>query len=188
MDMTAQELLDFWLEEVGPKGWYRQDAALDERIRERWGGLWEEACRGGLAAWAATPRECLALVILLDQFPRNMFRGSARAFASDHRALTVAKLAILHGHDQRVEMPERQFFYLPLMHSEVLTDQDKCVRMFLLSGGGENLRHARAHREIIRRFGRFPYRNDVLGRRTTEEEAAFLERGGYDAAFREMAP
>ena len=89
--------------------------------------------QGGLAAWAATPRECLALVILLDQFPRNMFRGSARAFASDRQALTVAKLAILHGHDQRVEMPERQFFYLPLMHSEILTDQDKCVRLFLLA-------------------------------------------------------
>ncbi|MFO1142501.1 MAG: DUF924 family protein [Amaricoccus sp.] len=189
MDATAEELLRFWLDEVGPDGWYKVDDALDATIRDRWGALWDVARTGGLAEWKAAPRSCLALLVLLDQFPRNMFRGDARAFASDARALATAKVEILHGRDRKIGLPERQFFYLPLMHSEIKTNQDKSVRLFLMSFGpdDDHVKHARAHREIIRRFGRFPYRNAALGRESTPEEVAFMERGGYGALMKEMA-
>jgi uncharacterized protein (DUF924 family) len=188
MDATAQELLDFWIDEVGVEGWYRQDEALDATIRERWGALWETGRAGGLIAWTVAPKSCLALIILLDQFPRNMFRQDARAFASDARAIATAKDAILRGHDKRIPLPERQFFYLPLMHSEVQSNQDRSVRLFVMNFGrdDEQVRHARAHRDIIRRFGRFPYRNAALGRESTPEEVAFLEKGGYLAALEEI--
>lgn len=175
----AEELLDFWIG-VGEAGWYRADTAVDDEIRDRWGGLWETALNGGLGDWAADARSCLALTILLDQFPRNMFRGDGRSFATDARALAVARSAIQRGRDQQVPRPERQFFYLPMMHSEVPANQDHSVRLYLLNfGRGELLRHARVHRAIIRRFGRFPYRNAALGRESTPEEVAFVEAGGY---------
>jgi uncharacterized protein (DUF924 family) len=147
----------------------------------------EAAAAGGFADWRATPSGTLALLILLDQFPRNMFRGSARAFASDARALEVAKYALDRDLDAGVAGDPRQFFYLPLMHSEILADQERSVRRFLLGLPSEhNLRHARAHRLVIRRFGRFPYRNAALGRRSTPAETAFLEAGGYAAALAEL--
>jgi uncharacterized protein (DUF924 family) len=185
MDATAKAVLDFWIDEVGEAGWYRQDDDLDATIRERWGPLWERAVAGELRDWAGTPRSCLALLIVLDQFPRNMFRGSARAFATDKQAVSVAKQAILAGHDQRVPLPERQFFYMPLMHAESLASQDKCVRLFVMNfGKSEYLRHARAHRDIIRRFGRFPFRNVALGRESRPDEVEFLNDGGYVAAVK----
>jgi uncharacterized protein (DUF924 family) len=188
MDQAAEELLRFWLDEIGPEGWFRQDAELDDRIRDRWSELWETGRAGGLTQWRCAPRSTLALVILLDQFPRNMFRGDARSFASDPQALAVTNIEILHGRDKRVAPAERNFFYMPLMHSEILSNQDKSVRLFLINyGRGELLRHAVAHREIIRRFGRFPFRNAVLGRESTPEEAAFLENGGYRTEFERTA-
>jgi uncharacterized protein (DUF924 family) len=188
MDKAARALLDYWLG-VGPDAWYRGGEALDQEIRDRWGALWEKGRAGELVAWRAAPASCLALVILLDQFPRNMFRNDPRAFATDARALEVAKTAILHGQDRRVGLPERQFFYTPLMHSEVLSDQDHSVRMYLLNFGRDGLLpHAQAHREIIRRFGRFPYRNAALGRASTPEEVAFLAEGGYMAMLKRFAP
>ena len=132
MDATAQEVLSFWLDEVGPEGWY-DGAAFDEPIRARFGALWEEARAGRRDRWICAPASCLALVIVLDQFPRNMFRGDARSFASDRKARAVAKAAIQRGHDLRIEPPARQFFYMPLMHSEFLPDQEKSVRLFLLN-------------------------------------------------------
>ena len=188
MDVAAQELLDFWLGEIGPEGWFKVDEALDTRIRDRWQPLWEEARDGKLIEWTVAPRSSLALLILLDQFPRNMFRGSAQAFSSDRRALSVTRSAILRGQDRRVELSERSFFYLPLMHSEVQADQDRSVRLYLIAfGHDENLRHAKAHREIIRRFGRFPFRNAALGRTNTADETAFLEAGGYLKLLDEIA-
>ncbi len=179
MDERARQLLDFWLG-IGPDGWYRVDKAVDDEISERWGELWEQGRDGALTAWSSAPDCCLALLILLDQFPRNMFRGDARAFATDARALEVAQNAVLHRRDQKIALPERQFFYLPLMHSEVQSTQDKSVRLYVLNfGRGELLRHAQAHREIIRRFGRFPYRNAALGRESSPEEVAFVQEGGY---------
>jgi len=177
----AGEVLTFW-EEAGPEMWYKQDDSFDRTIRDRFGALWDAAAAGGCADWAVGARGALALLILLDQFPRNMFRASPRAFATDERALRVAHQALSQGWDMRAQPPIRQFFYLPFMHSERLTDQDRGVRLFKARmPGGDNLLHARAHREVIRRFGRFPYRNAALGRETTRPEQDFLDAGGYGA-------
>ncbi len=186
MQGDAEEVLRFWLDEVGPEGWYAGGEALDQMCRSRFLGLWERGAQGELDDWACGPRGALGLVVLLDQLPRNMFRGDARAFASDGRALANAKDAINRGLDLQVADPERQFLYMPLMHSEIMADQDRSVRLFLLRiAGRDSLKHAIAHRAVIRRFGRFPYRNAALGRKTTPEEAAFLAEGGYAAAMRE---
>ncbi len=184
------DILRFWIDEVGPAGWYRQDDAVDASCRDLFLADWEAAQEGGHADWLAWPRGMLAYVILLDQFPRNMFRNDdGRAFATDPMARAAAKKAILLGWDEKIGEPERQFFYLALMHSENISDQDQCVRLFLLQmpeTGSGNLLHARAHREVIRRFGRFPHRNAALGRQTTQAEAAFLKAGGYGAIVRQM--
>jgi uncharacterized protein (DUF924 family) len=188
MDARAQEILDYWIRSVGPAGWYAVDPALDGEITRRFGALWEEGRAGRLEGWTCQPETSLAYVVLLDQFPRNMFRGDARAFATDRKALGAAKTAIANGFDERVPLPERQFYYLPLMHSERLADQDRCVRLVTLNFGiGPTLDHARAHRDVIRRFGRFPYRNAALRRTTNAAEQAFLDAGGYEAALRAVA-
>jgi uncharacterized protein (DUF924 family) len=179
-----EQVLDFWLREVGPDRWYDVDPALDAEITRRFGALANEAACGKLERWGLTPRGNLALLILLDQFPRNIRRGQAAAFAADRRALGVAKRAIRLGYDRLIPEPERQFFYLPLMHSETNADQDRCVRLMItrmVDSGPDNLRHAVAHREVIRRFGRFPFRNAALGRADTPAERAWLAEGGYRA-------
>ena len=182
----AGEVLTFW-EEAGPAMWYRQDDGFDRTIRDRFGTLWDSAATGACDPWARGPRGALALIILLDQFPRNMFRDSPRAFATDTRALRMASLALSRGWDVKIAGALRQFFYLPFMHSEHLTDQDRCVRLMKARmESGDNLLHARAHREVIRRYGRFPYRNAALGRASTPEEEAFLSSGGYGAILREV--
>ncbi|MGP1355666.1 DUF924 family protein [Roseicyclus sp.] len=180
MAKEQEEVLDFWLG-AGPEFWYKKDDAFDAEIRERFGALWERGARGELdETWATNPKGALALIVLLDQFPRNMFRGDARSFASDDRALSTACYALDRGWDMRIDPPERQFFYMPFMHSERLTDQDHCVRLMAeRMEGDENLLHARVHREIIRRFNRFPYRNEALGRTSGAAEREFLESGGY---------
>lgn len=187
--MTPQDILDFWLDEVGPSGWYAGGAELDGRIRDRFEGLWHEARGGGLQDWKATPAGRFAYILLTDQFPRNMFRDRAEAFATDRLALDAARSAIRLGWDLRFPEPGRQFFYLPLMHDETTYSQDRCVRLILTrmpETGAETLLHARAHREVIRRFGRFPGRNAALGRRSTPEEEAWLAAGGYAATVRAL--
>lgn len=186
---TPQEVLAFWIDEVGPEGWYKSDPALDDEIRSRFMETWQKSRRGGLHGWMANASGVLAYVILNDQFPRNMFRGEGRAFSSDKAALAAAKCAIDKGWDMRIDEPARQFFYLPLMHSENQADQDRCVRLMLTRmprGGRTNLLHAKAHREVIRRFGRFPYRNEALARSDTPPEQAFRDAGGYGALVREL--
>ena len=185
----AAEIRRFWLEEVGPEGWYNSSPELDETIRERFKDSWEQAQRGECNEWACDPDRSLALVILLDQFPRNMFRGSGKAFKSDRKALCVAKKAIEMGFDMRTPEPERQFYYMPLMHSESLMDQERCVRLMttrMPKTGGPNLLHAKVHREVIRKFGRFPYRNDALDRSPTALEQDYLRSGGYGETLREV--
>ena len=180
----VEDVLGFWLGRVGPSRWYAADPALDAEIADRFGPACALARQGGFEDWALTPRGTLALLILLDQFPRNIHRDRAEAFASDLRALRVAKRAVRQGRDMGVPEPERQFFYLPMMHSESSADQDQCVRLFLTrmpETGAENLRHAVAHRDVIRRFGRFPFRNAALGRVSTPAETAWLAEGGYRA-------
>ncbi|WP_136441288.1 DUF924 family protein [Pacificoceanicola onchidii] len=185
---TPEDILAFWLDEVGPGGWYKQEDARDETIRTRFGETWNAAMEGRYGLWLTYPSGTLAYIILLDQFSRNMFRDDAKAFASDSVALAAAKQAIHRRWDLKIDPPARQFFYLPLMHSENLCDQDRCVRLLKdrMPGGPDNLLHARVHREIIRMFGRFPYRNEALGRTTTAAEQAFFDRGGYGAVLRDM--
>lgn len=182
METQLEDVLRFWLHDVGPARWYKSDDRIDAEIKQRFEDLWHRASTGGCDHWMATPRGALALLIVLDQFPRNMFRGTAAAYRTDCKALSVAKHAIRLGHDKMTAEPERQFFYLPLMHSEGLPDQERCIRLIKLGmprTGGENLEHARRHRDVIRRFGRFPSRNRPLGRRDTEAERSYRAGGGY---------
>ncbi|MEX2518039.1 MAG: DUF924 family protein [Paracoccaceae bacterium] len=181
---AVEAVTKFWIDEVGPSGWYSVDEKVDRAICERFEDTWRAAKSGALEHWLLRPESALALLIVLDQFPRNMFRGCQRAFSSDPEALATAKKAISLGHDLHAPEPQRQFFYLPLMHSECLVDQDRCVRLILTrmpKSGLKTLPHARAHRDVIRQFGRFPYRNDALGRVSTTRERSFLEAGGYAA-------
>ncbi|MCA8867600.1 MAG: DUF924 domain-containing protein [Rhodobacteraceae bacterium] len=185
----AAEIRRFWIDEVGPEGWYNATEELDATIQERFGEIWERAAAGEYLDWACDPLRVLSLLILLDQFPRNMFRGSARAFATDRKALCVAKKAIERGYDLLEAEPERQFFYLPLMHSESLTDQERCVRLMktrMPLAGPDSLIHAKVHREVIRNFGRFPYRNEALHRDATMKEQAYLNSGGYSETLRKV--
>ncbi len=184
-----EDILRFWLDEVGPEGWYRQDDALDTQCRDLFLEEWEAARESAHRSWLTWPRGTLAYVILVDQLPRNMFRDDARAYATDKMARAVAKKALEREWDLQVDEPARQFFYLPLMHSENLPDQERCVRLILTRmprTGADNLRHAKAHREVIRRFGRFPHRNAELGRDSTTAERKFLEEGGYGAVLRSI--
>ncbi|MEM9844737.1 MAG: DUF924 family protein [Pseudomonadota bacterium] len=188
--MTApDEVLSFWLDEVGSDRWYESSPQLDQDIRDRFLAAYERACEGTYALWLTYPSGTLAYLILMDQFPRNMFRDDARAFAMDRHALAAAKAAIHRGWDMRIDEPARQFFYLPLMHSENLCDQDRSVRLILErmpETGASNLLHARAHRDVIRQFGRFPHRNACLGRVSSHAETAFLASGGYGATLRAL--
>lgn len=188
MTVTPRDLLDFWFDEIGEQGWFSGGDEVDAKCRDRFLPTWIAAMEGRLGLWLTSPSEALAYVILLDQFPRNMFRGDPRSFASDRHARAAAKTAIGREWDLRVPEEGRMFFYLPLEHSENLVDQDRCVRLVKarLPGQEEYLLHARAHREQIRRFGRFPMRNEVLRRASTPEEKEFLARGGYRALVEEM--
>ncbi|HLH91059.1 MAG TPA: DUF924 family protein [Xanthobacteraceae bacterium] len=172
-----RSVLAFW-RAAGPDKWFTKDAAFDAAIREKFLPTYEAAAAGALA-WDNDPEGALALVIVLDQFPRNMFRDSARAFAADPLAREVAARAIARGFDQKAVLAERSFFYLPFEHSEELADQERCVALNRASGDADAWKWAMIHADIIRRYGRFPHRNRVLGRATTPEEQAFLDGGGF---------
>ena len=181
------EITGFW-RETGPAGWYSADPALDAAICSRFLPDWEAARDGGREGWCDGPEGALAYLILTDQFPRNMFREDPRAFATDARALAAARRATAAGWDGAIAGAIRQFFYLPFMHAEDPAAQEAGIALFAerMPEAGENLLHARAHAEVIRRFGRFPHRNAALGRTTTAEEAAFLAAGGYPALVRQL--
>lgn len=185
--VQADDVLRFWLDECGPELWYKQDIELDARIRERFLEAWEGAREGRYSLWLTYPTGTLAYIVLTDQLSRNMHRGLREAFCTDRAALTAAKMAIDKGWDLKIDEPARQFFYMPLMHSENLCDQDRCVRLMhdrMTASEGDNLLHARAHRDVIRQFGRFPTRNADLGRGCTASEKSYLENGGYGAVVR----
>lgn len=187
--VSPDEVLKFWLDDVGAAGWYQVSDELDETIRTKFQAAWQNALEGAYSLWLTYPSGALAYSILLDQFPRNMFRNDGRAFASDKIALAAAKAAIHKGWDLKIDEPARQFFYLPLMHSENLCDQDRCVRLMkerMPEGGEANLLHAKAHREVIRQFGRFPYRNEALDRKPTKVESDYVAAGGYGNTVRDL--
>jgi uncharacterized protein (DUF924 family) len=175
---SADQVLAFW-RDVGPDRWFKKDPAFDEAIRARFRDTYEPAVAGRLADWEDTPEGALALTIALDQFPRNMFRGSARAFAADPLARAVADRALSRGFDRGMALTDRQFFFLPFEHSELLADQERSCALCRATGDADLLKWAELHADIIRRFGRFPHRNAVLGRVTTAHEQEFLDAGGF---------
>jgi uncharacterized protein (DUF924 family) len=175
------EILDYWLGEVGEAGWYAGGDELDADIRDRFSDIWLAARDGGLEHWVEGTVGTLAYLILCDQLVRNMHRGRADAFATDAQALLAAKRAVAEGWDMEAPEPARQFFYMPFEHSEDIADQDQAVSLLTerLASDPEMALHARAHREIIAEFGRFPSRNAALGRENTQAETEFLTNGGY---------
>jgi len=174
---TPAEVVRFW-REAGPRHWFRRDESFDAEFRRRFLAAHEAAAAGTLHAWLGSAEGALALVLLLDQFPRNAFRGTPRVYATDALARQAADAAIRAGFDHQAEPALRQFFYLPFMHSEALADLERCV-VLNEAQGGEALRWARHHRDVVARFGRFPHRNAMLGRPSTAEEERFLAEGGF---------
>jgi len=172
--MQPAEVLDFWFQR-DPKSWFAKDASFDAEIRSRFLTIYDLAAARGLSGWMQEPRGCLALVIVTDQFPRNMFRGTARAFAADPIAREAARAIVDRGWDRALTPDERTFAYLPFEHSEDLQDQERSLRLF---EGNSNFEWARKHYEVVRRFGRFPHRNAALGRASTPEEIEFLGQPG----------
>jgi uncharacterized protein (DUF924 family) len=173
----ALAVVAFW-RAAGEERWFKKDEAFDRTFREQFAALHEAAAAGQLNHWLDTAEGALALVLLLDQYPRNSFRGSARMFATDSAARDAAQAAIAKGFDRAVPEDLQNFFYLPFEHSEDLADQDRCIELTARLGP-DLLKWAELHRDIIRRFGRFPHRNAVLGRTTTADEKRFLDEGGF---------
>lgn len=175
-------MLDFWLEQIGPEGWYKGSAAIDAACAD-FGAAWQAAHDGGLDHWVEGAAGTLAYLVLMDQIPRNIHRGSPLAFATDARALMAAKKAVAAGWDMDAPEPERQFFYLPFEHSEVPADQEMAVHLLetRLASMPDMALHARAHQQVIAQFGRFPTRNAALGRLSTAAEQVYLDEGGYMA-------
>jgi uncharacterized protein (DUF924 family) len=176
-DPAAQSLLDFWFSEPARKHWFDASADFDRDLARRFGDLHRQATAGTLDTWADTPAGALALVLLLDQCSRNLYRDDATAYANDEHARRIARDAITQGFDKQLEDQGRAFLYLPFMHSESLEDQEYSVRLFS-EAGLDNTRYALHHRDIIRRFGRFPHRNKILKRENTPEEIAYLNSKG----------
>ena len=189
MPSKADEVLDFWFGRASEPGygefrdeWFHKDPEFDARVTDQFAGLYEEAAAGDLDGWRDEARSCLALVIVLDQFPRNMFRGDGRTHAEDGRALGASKYAVEHALDRELPAFQRMFLYMPFMHSESVEDQRRSVEMFERlagePGAPDVVSYAVAHRDIVERFGRFPHRNEILNRQTTPEEAEFLTTEG----------
>jgi len=175
---TPAEVIAFW-REAGPERWFEKNEVFDEAVRARFLALHERAAAGELKDWENSAEGTLALLLLFDQFPRNMFRGTARAFATDELARAIAAGALLKGFDAQVPSDLRTFLYLPFEHSEDMADQERGLALYTAAGDQDDLKWAQIHADIIRRFGRFPHRNAALGRSTTPEEQAFLDAGGF---------
>ena len=174
----AADVLAFWFGTVKPEQRFAKDETLDAEIGQRFGDLHARLSRHVPESWLDNPEDLLAAVIVLDQFSRNLYRTDSRAYASDPVALNLARLALRRGYDELLGPDERQFLYMPFMHSEDADDQDRCVELMEESGNAEATDYARRHKAIIERFGRFPHRNMVLGRESSAEEAEFLTQPG----------
>ena len=189
MQSSPADVLAFWFGGEGEPGygefrdqWFQKDGAFDREVTDRFGDLYEQAAAGELDTWREAAESCLALVVVLDQFPRNMFRGDAKTHATDAEALDAAKYAIEHALDRELPAFQKMFLYMPFMHAESVEDQRRSVELFeglaAEPGGPDVVEYAVGHREIVERFGRFPHRNAILGRETTPEEAEFLTQPG----------
>lgn len=176
-DNWSAEVIHFWFDELSPKNWWTKSDELDEQITERFQELWEEQKAKVASDFLATPETALAAIILFDQFPRNMFRNTAEAFATDHLALQIAKEAIDREMDHKLTKDQRSFLYMPFMHSEDLKDQTRSLGLFTALGTEDNIKFAKTHRDVIVQYGRFPHRNAVLGRESRPDEQAAIDQG-----------
>ncbi len=177
-DVTPEDILDFWYADDIRVQWFHATQALDERILREYESVWNQARRGELDTWRQTAEGCLALAIILDQFPLHMFRGLPAGFATEAQAIEISRWAISQGYDLQLQKNQVAFLYMPLMHSENMEDQNLSVGRFEAVGLEDNLRFARHHREIVEQFGRFPHRNAILGRDSTEDELRWLASDG----------
>jgi uncharacterized protein (DUF924 family) len=180
MAESPQGIVAFWFSDAVRPLWFKSKPEFDNQLRERFESVWQQAATGKLDSWAKSAEGALALVILLDQIPLNIYRGEARSFSTEAKAREIAGHAINKGWDTTLPGEQKAFLYMPLMHSESLADQDRSVALYDAAGLEYNLKFAKHHRDIIRRFGRFPHRNEILGRQSTEAEEAYL---ASDEAF-----
>ena len=176
--MAPEQVLHFWFEEIDSKFWFKKDVDFDQQIRDLFIKHFEETLAGKNSDWRRTPVGRLAEIIVLDQFPRNMFRDTPQAFSADPVALSLAKEAVKVGDDQKLSAEKKAFLYMPFMHSEDPKVHEKAVELFSQKGLEKNLAYELAHKKIIDRFGRFPHRNAILGRTSTAEETEFLKEPG----------
>lgn len=178
--ITPQHILDFWYTPPMSEHWFNSTKAIDRAIEEEFKTTWQQAAEGELDDWQNSAEGCLALCIVLDQFPLNMFRNDPKAFSTEQQAVKVCKHAVAQGFDKQLSGEQVSFLYMPLMHSETMADQDESVRLFDEAGLEGNAKFARHHRGIVERYGRFPHRNALLGRESSEAELAYL---ASDEAF-----
>jgi len=174
MDFTAEEIIDYWYSPEISRQWFASTAQLDAEIKTKYETLWQTAAGGELDHWQASPQGCLALIIILDQFPLNMYRNRPESFSTEAKSIEIARHAVEKRFDRVLPQQQKAFLYMPFMHSEKLPDQDLSVKLFTEAGLKENQHFAEHHRELIRRFGRFPHRNKILNRKSTPEEIDYL--------------
>ncbi len=174
MAKSPEEILDFWFSAEMKPAWFQSTPELDQELKQRFESTWEMAAKGLLDDWRLTAEGCLALGIVLDQFPLNMFRGDAKSFSTELLAVEVCLTAVKQGLDQKIDTDKLAFLYMPLMHSENMDYQDLSIELFNKANLKENLRFAKHHREIVKKYGRFPHRNKILGRVSTQEELDYL--------------
>ena len=178
MITSPKKILDFWFHEAGPEKWFAKDAAFDQEIRDLFLETYNAERGGTLSSWPESADSYLALILLFDQFSRNMFRDSKKAFESDIFALKISKKAIEKGFDKKMNTSQKKFLYMPFMHSECLEDQKESIQLFKSLKDNETLKYALQHADIIKNFGRFPHRNKILNRQSSEEEILFLQTPG----------
>lgn len=179
--LTAKSILDFWYSEKVKSKWFNSSIEFDKEIKTQYEGVWQNALRGEYISWSESAEGCLALAIIFDQFPLNMFRGDVKSFSSEAIAIKTAKKAIELEFDQKIDKDKVSFLYMPLMHSENINDQNISVKLFEKANLIENLRFAKHHQSIIEEFGRFPHRNEILRRKSTQDEINYLNS---DKAFK----
>jgi uncharacterized protein (DUF924 family) len=180
LDVDPSIIIEFW-QKAGPDKWFVSDPEFDQEIKSRFSHLPDQVLAGKYDKWAEQASECLALILVLDQFPRNIFRGSPKAFAFDGTAKEVATKIIDQGFDQSYQLPLKRFLYLPFMHSEKLEDQRHCIKLCEKANDPDGVNFGQIHLDVIEKFNRFPHRNEVLGRQSTPEEIKFLQEGGFQA-------
>lgn len=171
---TPRSIIDYWYSDKVKSKWFNSSVEFDNEIKSNYENIWLETLRGENKSWQDNAEGCLALVIILDQFPLNMFRGEVKSFSSEAMAIKVTKIALEQGFDKKIDKDKVSFLYMPLMHSENIDDQNLSVKLFEAAGLMDNLRFAKHHRDIVKKYGRFPHRNEILNRESSQQEIDYL--------------